>query len=41
MAADQILEFEVITTSGQFVRASASENPDLLWALSGGVSPLF
>ena len=37
MAADQILEFEVITTSGKFVRVSPSDNPDLLWALSGGV----
>ncbi|KAF9448257.1 FAD/FMN-containing isoamyl alcohol oxidase MreA [Macrolepiota fuliginosa MF-IS2] len=37
MAADQILEFEVITTTGGFVRASPSENADLFWALSGGV----
>jgi len=37
MAADQALEFEVITTSGKFVRASPRENPDLFWALSGGV----
>jgi len=36
MAADQILEFEVITTNGKFVRASPSENSDLFWALSGG-----
>lgn len=38
MAADQTLEFEVITTNGEFVRASPSENEDLFWALSGGVS---
>ena len=37
MAADQVLEFEVITTSGKFVRASPLENADLFWALSGGV----
>lgn len=37
MAADQALEFEVITTDGRFVRASPSENKDLFWALSGGV----
>jgi FAD/FMN-containing dehydrogenase len=41
MAADQILEFEVITTEGKFVRASANTNADLFWALSGGVSPCF
>lgn len=38
MAADQTLEFEVITTNGEFVRASPLENEDLFWALSGGVS---
>ncbi|THU90643.1 FAD binding domain protein [Dendrothele bispora CBS 962.96] len=36
MAADQTLEFEVITTQGKFVRASLKENQDLYWALSGG-----
>ncbi|KAF5359419.1 hypothetical protein D9756_003300 [Leucocoprinus leucothites] len=36
MAADQTLEFEVITTDGKFVRASPSENAELFWALSGG-----
>ncbi|KAF5353302.1 hypothetical protein D9756_007946 [Leucocoprinus leucothites] len=36
MAADQALEFEVITTDGKFVRASPSENAELFWALSGG-----
>ncbi|KAF9453476.1 FAD-binding domain-containing protein [Macrolepiota fuliginosa MF-IS2] len=36
MAADQILELEVITTTGQFVRASPSQNTDLFWALGGG-----
>ncbi len=40
MAADQTLEFEVITTDGRFVRASPSENSDLFWALSGGVRGL-
>lgn len=38
MAADQALEFEVITTDGEFVHATASENEDLFWALAGGVS---
>ncbi|KAF9262222.1 FAD-binding domain-containing protein [Marasmius fiardii PR-910] len=36
MAADHTLEFEVITTQGEFVRASPTENQDLYWALSGG-----
>lgn len=40
MAADQALEFEVITTDGRLVRASPSENADLYWALSGGVGHL-
>lgn len=36
LAADQALEFEVVLADGQLVRASADENPDLHWALSGG-----
>ncbi|KAL0574023.1 hypothetical protein V5O48_007926 [Marasmius crinis-equi] len=36
LAADQTLEFEVITPQGEFVRASPTENQDLYWALSGG-----
>lgn len=30
--------YEVITTTGRFVKASQTENSDLYWALSGGVS---
>ncbi|KAJ3781176.1 hypothetical protein GGU10DRAFT_119370 [Lentinula aff. detonsa] len=36
MAADHTLAFEVITTAGEFVTASPTENEDLYWALSGG-----
>jgi hypothetical protein len=36
MAADQVLEFDVVTTSGKITKASATENPDLFWALRGG-----
>ncbi|KIK69142.1 hypothetical protein GYMLUDRAFT_35210 [Collybiopsis luxurians FD-317 M1] len=36
MAADHTLQFEVITTTGEFVTASPTENQDLYWALSGG-----
>ncbi|XXH05345.1 hypothetical protein Hte_011771 [Hypoxylon texense] len=36
LAADQALEWEVLTTEGSIVKASPSVNPDLYWALSGG-----
>lgn len=36
MAADQTLEFEVVTANGDFVTASPTKNVDLYWALSGG-----
>jgi hypothetical protein len=36
LAADQTLEFEVVTASGELVTASRTENADLYWALSGG-----
>ena len=38
LAADNTLEFEVITTDGQHTTASTSHNSDLYWALSGGGS---
>lgn len=40
MGADQALSYEVITPGGEFVTASPTENEDLYWALSGGVSDL-
>lgn len=36
LAADQTIAFEVITASGDIFTASASENEELYWALSGG-----
>ncbi|KAK7044067.1 hypothetical protein VNI00_007783 [Paramarasmius palmivorus] len=36
LAADQALEYEVITMQGQHLTASPTENEDLYWALSGG-----
>lgn len=36
MAADQALEWEVVTATGQHLIASPSRNADLYWALSGG-----
>lgn len=36
MAADQVLSMEAVLPKGQFVTASATQNPDLFWALRGG-----
>lgn len=36
MAADQVLNYEVVTADGRFVTANAQENPELFWALRGG-----
>lgn len=36
MAADQVLEWEVVTADGSHVTASPTLNEDLYWALSGG-----
>lgn len=36
MAADNTLEFEVVTVDGRHLIASPTQNPDLYWALSGG-----
>ncbi|CAZ84751.1 unnamed protein product [Tuber melanosporum] len=36
LAADQTLEFEVVTGEGKHVKASMTENRDLYWALGGG-----
>ncbi|KAL7803489.1 FAD binding domain-containing protein [Trichoderma aethiopicum] len=38
LAADNTLEFEVITTDGRHIIASPDQNSDLFWALSGGGS---
>lgn len=36
LSADQVLEWEVVTTSGQHLVATPERNADLYWALSGG-----
>ena len=36
LAADNLLAAEVVTDSGEVVRASSDENADLYWALRGG-----
>jgi hypothetical protein len=38
LGADQALQFQVVTAAGTVVTASASQNSDLFWALSGGGS---
>lgn len=41
MAADQVLEMEVVTPDGRFVTVSATQNTDLYWALRGGGGSTF
>lgn len=36
MAADQALEWEVVTATGEHLVASPTQNADLFWALTGG-----
>lgn len=36
LAADQTLEWEVVTADGKLLTATPTENSDLYWALSGG-----
>jgi FAD/FMN-containing dehydrogenase len=36
LAADNVLEVDIITADGEFHRASKDENPDLYWAVRGG-----
>ena len=36
LAADSVLEIELVNARGELIRASASENADLFWGLRGG-----
>jgi hypothetical protein len=36
LACDSVVSFEVVTADAEVVRASATEHPDLYWALRGG-----
>ena len=36
MTVDNVLSADVVLATGELVRASASENPDLYWAIRGG-----
>ncbi len=36
LACDNLLSVELVTAAGEVVRASATENPELFWALHGG-----
>ncbi|KAH8203206.1 hypothetical protein TruAng_002611 [Truncatella angustata] len=41
MAADNVLEWEVVTARGEHLIATPTQNEDLYWALSGGGSGTF
>jgi FAD/FMN-containing dehydrogenase len=36
LTIDQLLSVDLITADGEFVKASAAENPDLFWGVRGG-----
>ena len=36
LTIDQLISVDLVTADGEFVRASADENPDLFWGLRGG-----
>jgi hypothetical protein len=36
LTIDQLLSVDMVTAEGEFVKASASENPDLFWGVRGG-----
>lgn len=36
LSCDNLISADIVTASGEFVTASADENPDLFWALRGG-----
>jgi hypothetical protein len=36
LGADNVLEWEIVTTGGKYITATPTENEDLYWALSGG-----
>jgi FAD/FMN-containing dehydrogenase len=36
LTCDNVLSFQVVTATGEIIRASPTEHPDLFWALRGG-----
>lgn len=41
LAADSVIEFEIVTADGEIRRVSDDENADLFWALRGGGKGIF
>ncbi|CAH0057485.1 unnamed protein product [Clonostachys solani] len=41
LSADNVLEWEMMTASGELITATPSQNEDLYWALSGGGAGVF
>lgn len=41
LAADQVLEYELVTAEGKLVTATSTSNSDLFWALRGGGGSTF
>lgn len=41
LSADQVLEWEVVTGTGEIITATATQNEDLFWALRGGGGSTF
>ena len=36
LSIDQLVSMDLVTADGEFVKASADENPDLFWGVRGG-----
>lgn len=41
LAADNVLNWEIVTANGELINANAAENSDIFWALNGGGGSTF